>query len=296
MLRSAEILALPERPDATGPRHEKTLLAKTDSKAKAPAQPSESEAFITKSPPATDNSIPKLKSRNPDANSKLTSSIDAEVARLKRFRVEGTNSDGKNDVKPEDSKASISISKIQADNSTAIPDSMPEESHTDEIASKTAGEPTSKIPSIALADFEDDRVFQREGQSAAIVVSGTYKGQLEAIEARVVKSNTFEEIVAWTVIDDAPRNGIFVGELMNVPQGGWYNLQVRSQNDPAVGVNGKNKWGVGMLIACLGQSNMKEWFYTGDKLPRIRSCGNLMTAAGQNLARPAMRPLHLVIG
>ena len=121
-------------------------------------------------------------------------------------------------------------------------------------------------PFLSVTDFEDGRIFQRKGQSADIVVSGTYRGQMEAIETRVVRNNTIEEVVPWTVIDSAPRNGIFVGKLADVPQGGWYNIQVRSHNDHTVFINGQHKWGVGMLVACLGQSNMKEWFYTGTDL------------------------------
>jgi hypothetical protein len=121
-------------------------------------------------------------------------------------------------------------------------------------------------PFLSVTDFEDGRIFQRKGQSADIVVSGIYRGQMEAIETRVVRNNTIEEIVPWTVIDSAPRNGIFVGKLADVPQGGWYNIQVRSHNDHTVFINGQHKWGVGMLVACLGQSNMKEWFYTGTDL------------------------------
>jgi hypothetical protein len=265
-LRSAEILAFADSPGSPEPLQKKTLVAKTDSKEKASRPHAETDALLSKSQPETDISIPKLKSRNPDANSETTPSIDAESLRLKRLRIEGANPDDKNDLKPEESKASISISKTETDNSNPMPDNMPGKIDTGEIASRTAGEPISQIPSIALTDFEDGRIFQRKGQSTEIVVSGTYRGQVEAIEARVVRSNTVEEILTWTVIDAAPRNGIFVGELADVPQGGWYNIQVRSHTDHTVAINGKHKWGVGMLIACLGQSNMKEWFYTGKDL------------------------------
>jgi hypothetical protein len=115
-------------------------------------------------------------------------------------------------------------------------------------------------------DFAEGRIFQRRLKKADIVVSGTYTGRMEAIEARVVASSSLEERLPWTVIDPSPQNGIFVGVLANVPQGGWYHLQVRSRSDPAVATHGQHKWGVGMLIACLGQSNMKEWFYTGSDL------------------------------
>jgi len=121
-------------------------------------------------------------------------------------------------------------------------------------------------PSITLTDFENGRIFQRKGRNADIMVSGTYTGPAGTIEARVVKDDSFEEIVPWTIIDNAPQNGIFVGVLAGVPQGGWYNLEVRTGRASAVSNSGSHKWGVGILIACLGQSNMKEWFHAGDSL------------------------------
>jgi hypothetical protein len=129
--------------------------------------------------------------------------------------------------------------------------------------SETVAAPASSLRSIRVNEFAEGRIFQRHNQLADIIVSGTYTGQIEAIEARVVESSTLEERVPWTAIDPSPQNGIFVGVLAGVPQGGWYHLQVRCSNDHTVAANSQNKWGVGMLIACLGQSNMREWFYTG---------------------------------
>ena len=126
--------------------------------------------------------------------------------------------------------------------------------------------PASDAFSLAVTDFEEGRIFQRRGQCADIVVSGIYTGLPHAIEARVVTDGTFEEIVPWTVIDDSPHNGIFLGVLPEVPQGGWYNVHVRDSRNHTIASEGSHKWGVGVLVACLGQSNMKEWFYTGTAL------------------------------
>ncbi|NIQ39949.1 MAG: hypothetical protein GTN81_15390 [Proteobacteria bacterium] len=130
---------------------------------------------------------------------------------------------------------------------------------------ETEGRPSHES-SLTVTDFEEGRIFQRRGRSADIIVSGTWSGPLNTIEARVVRDGTLEEIVPWTVIDVSPQNGIFLGTLPDVPQGGWYNVQVRDSKNHRVASNGSNKWGVGMLVACLGQSNMKEWFYTGTAL------------------------------
>ena len=167
------------------------------------------------------------------------------------------------DVEPGYKK--IFLAKSDKKNGADVPDTESETVVTESDSDRDISGIKSR-PLLAVTDFENGRIFQRKGQSADIVVSGTYRGQMEAIEARVVRNNTIEEIVPWTAIDSAPRNGIFVGKLADVPQGGWYNIQVRSHNDHTVFINGQHKWGVGMLVACLGQSNMKEWFYTGTDL------------------------------
>jgi hypothetical protein len=163
-------------------------------------------------------------------------------------------------------------------------------------------------PSINLTDFEDGRIFQRRNGRADIVVSGTIRGSADAVEARVVGADDFDEIVPWTVIDNSPGNGIFVGVLSGVPQGGWYHLQVRLPHTVSVSDKGSHKWGVGMLIACLGQSNMKEWFHTGESFtahPLIRknsdkgwtvpgSRGNGALAFGNRLARILGIPIGLI--
>ncbi len=123
-----------------------------------------------------------------------------------------------------------------------------------------------EIPSINVTEYEEGRILQRRGTSADVLVSGTYIGVPVAVEARVVKNDTSEQVVPWIVVDTSPENGIFMGMLDGVPQGGWYDFQVRFVNDHNVIDHGMHKWGVGILIACIGQSNMKEWFHTGTDL------------------------------
>ncbi|MBW2055556.1 MAG: hypothetical protein JRI29_07660, partial [Deltaproteobacteria bacterium] len=116
---------------------------------------------------------------------------------------------------------------------------------------------------IAVTDYENGRIFQRKGKSRDMVVSGTYTGRPVAIEARVVRHGASEEIMPWSVVDACPKNGIFLGKLGGVPQGGWYNIQVRFGKNHDVFSLGSHQWAVGMLVGCIGQSNMKEWFHTG---------------------------------
>ena len=132
-----------------------------------------------------------------------------------------------------------------------------------EFMPQAVKESAEEKSSIAVTDYEDGRIFQRRGKSRNIVVSGAYTGRPVAIEARAVRHGASEEIVPWSVVDACPKNGIFLGKLGGVPQGGWYNIQVRFSKNHDVFSLGSHKWAVGMLVGCIGQSNMKEWFHTG---------------------------------
>jgi hypothetical protein len=163
-------------------------------------------------------------------------------------------------------------------------------------------------PDLSLTDIEAGRIFQRRGNDADIVVTGTYTGVMGPVEARVVAADTNAAVVPWTVVDGSPENGLYTGILRHVPQGGWYRLQVRSGITPWVIKKGLNRWGVGLLVACIGQSNMREWFHTGQDhqpSPLLRlhrngawstagDAGNGALALGNRLAATLKIPIGLL--
>ena len=114
---------------------------------------------------------------------------------------------------------------------------------------------------IAVSDFADYRVFQRDigGMSKSVTISGTYSNMdWRRIEARVLRHATDMVVVDWTTIDATPGGGTFSGGL-TIPQGGWYNIEVRaldSSGSVIASSRGTHKWGVGMIILVIGQSNM----------------------------------------
>lgn len=114
---------------------------------------------------------------------------------------------------------------------------------------------------ISVTDFQNYQVLQRNigGTGRTVTVTGTYTGSgVSDVQARVVRHGTSEEVVAWMTITFSPSGGVFSGPL-SVPQGGWYNIQVRlrdASDNVIAGSCGKHKWGVGMIILCAGQSNM----------------------------------------
>ncbi len=111
---------------------------------------------------------------------------------------------------------------------------------------------------IVLTDLPA-RVFQRDigGTTADIPLSGTYDGATPtAVEARVVRHGTDTEVTTWTQLTDATiGSGSWSGTLPSVPQGGWYDVQVREEPAHDLHADGSNPWGVGILIAIWGQSN-----------------------------------------
>lgn len=223
------------------------------------------------------NSVPISQGQDFGSNSSLVESGNAGASSANEFPAELTPSPNISEYMPQNSAEADSMQKTQTENATSTAIDVKQKTGIVEVARKNADVPISKALSVTVTDFENGRIFQRKGRSADIVVSGAYAGKPEAIEARVVKDSTLEEIVSWTVIDASPQNGIFVGTLMDVPQGGWYNIQVRSSVDHSVSDSGTHKWGVGILTACLGQSNMKEWFFTGTDLaahPLLRKFSN----------------------
>jgi hypothetical protein len=114
---------------------------------------------------------------------------------------------------------------------------------------------------IHLSDFRDYQVLQRDvgGTSKQVAVDGTWTGSsVDHIQVRVTSYTTGLDIVGWQTVAKAPAGGTFTGTIA-VPQGGWYRL-VAQACDRAGGRlcadSGSHRWGVGINVLCIGQSNM----------------------------------------
>ena len=83
----------------------------------------------------------------------------------------------------------------------------------------------------------------------------------QAVEIRAVDAETLEPVTPWTAaaVTD-PVDGSWSGSIPDVPQGGWYRLQARLAAEPYVGALSRERFGVGMVVAALGQSNMVKLF------------------------------------
>lgn len=104
------------------------------------------------------------------------------------------------------------------------------------------------------------QVIQRnQAHKGDIPISGKFEGNLRRVEARAVlmsgtgNSGTSTE---WSTIDDTISNGGFSGILKDVPEGGWYQIEVRpvTVNAPGEPVT-IPRVGIGDIYLTAGQSN-----------------------------------------
>lgn len=125
---------------------------------------------------------------------------------------------------------------------------------------------------VTLTDLTDLRVYQRDAsdQYDGLTVSGTYTNDSDgnppsAIYYRIVEHGTDTAVPGhdWTVLDASPSGGVFSEVVNNIPSGGWYNLDTRWETDDSTIDGGSSRWGVGHLLLCIGQSNMRNLFQVG---------------------------------
>lgn len=114
-------------------------------------------------------------------------------------------------------------------------------------------------PELTVDGPADYQVLQRDpvSQSASVHVSGRVQSEAAAaVQVRVVTQDGENAVTDWTQMQvDA---GQYSGSV-TVPQGGWYRFEVRLLDDrqtELASLTGSNKWGVGINILCIGQSNM----------------------------------------
>lgn len=103
------------------------------------------------------------------------------------------------------------------------------------------------------------QVIQRnvQTQSAPVPVEGRAAETVAKVQARVLDYDDSSHVaVGWTELP--LESGTYSGEL-TVPQGGWYCLEVQAldgQGEVLQTITDIHKWGVGINILCIGQSNM----------------------------------------
>ena len=130
----------------------------------------------------------------------------------------------------------------------------------DVVVRTVSGEPQPAGP-IAVKDFGDHQVIQRDVEtgSAAVAVSGTVGVDAAKVEVCVTEFEGGEVVKDWTAVAENAAAGAAWSGSITLPQGGWYRLRARALDGEGKVLGeaeGAHKWGVGINILCIGQSNM----------------------------------------
>lgn len=151
------------------------------------------------------------------------------------------------------------------------------------------GASPSAASTITLTDYTDGTIIQRQSGVGSLALAGTYtdgSGAPTSIQARVVLDGTSTEVLTWTTIDVAPAGGTFSGTLSGIPEGGWYNIEVRFGNDTGVTDASTNKVGVGAWYLCIGQSLQVRPFNTGGSTDGVSTVRCISSAQATSTIAP----------
>lgn len=128
---------------------------------------------------------------------------------------------------------------------------------------------------IACTDQTAGRIYQRAAGTAArtVTFAGTYTGTEPAtVEVQIQDHTSGSTIQDWTALGGTAIGGGNWSGTLSVPEAAnWYKFRARGKDGGgsvlATSSVTSNKWGVGILVAMLGQSNMQNMTLTSSTPP-----------------------------
>lgn len=131
----------------------------------------------------------------------------------------------------------------------------------DDVVVRAVSHEDEEEKPLTMAEFDNYQVIQRDpkAQNAIVTVHGTVADPAAKVELRVVKFDDGTVVNDWTAAAKDPSEEKRWSGEVTVPQGGWYRLEARTTDGTGKvleTVQGSHKWGVGINILCIGQSNM----------------------------------------
>ncbi|HWS42023.1 MAG TPA: Ig-like domain-containing protein [Pseudoflavonifractor sp.] len=146
---------------------------------------------------------------------------------------------------------------------------------------------TRSGPSITFSSMVDRQVYQRDVKTgtASVTLAGTVS-DTASLKARVVSwADESDVLLDWRDIP-LEADGSF-STALTVPQGGWYKTQLAAYDSGGVKLTGaeSNRWGVGINILCIGQSNMVG-IGQGEAIPAHDLASNFMNEHWTHLEDP----------
>lgn len=149
---------------------------------------------------------------------------------------------------------------------------------------ETASQPA--VGTITLNQFAAYRVFEGAAGSAQVTLSGSHTGPTDTIEYRI-ETDAGVPVTAWATLLADVVEGAF-SATVTVPRGGWYLAHVRKASAISTEAFQTQKWGVGVILGGMGQSQIVFWqgaTYAGTPNPRAvnydGSTWSQMTTAGR---------------
>lgn len=146
---------------------------------------------------------------------------------------------------------------------------------------------THSGPAITLSSMADRQVYQRDIKTgtASVTLAGTVS-DAASLKARVVSwASESTVLLNWCDIPLGP-DGSF-STALTIPQGGWYKTQLAAYGSGGVKrLDAESgRWGVGINILCIGQSNMVG-IGQGEAVPAHDLASNFMNEHWTHLVDP----------
>lgn len=127
------------------------------------------------------------------------------------------------------------------------------------------------VYAYSVTDPTSRRIFQRIGTSATITFTGGYVAAPASVEAQLYAVDGTTVLQAWTPMTGLVNEANVWTASLVAQQGGMYRIAVRFKDAAGAVINttavGANRWGVGAIIMCAGDSISSAWFRTGSYTP-----------------------------
>lgn len=152
---------------------------------------------------------------------------------------------------------------------------------------------------ITPIDFADRQIVQRDPdtKNQTITFTGSVQAEgMDKLELAVVSFADGTPVVDWTKA--AVENDSYTATL-TVPQGGWYRTLLRAtdkEGNLLVTYTGESRWGVGINILCIGQSNMVGQGQTKPYVVADDLVSNFKNEAWTHLEDPYAADDHSIAG
>lgn len=141
-------------------------------------------------------------------------------------------------------------------------------------------------PTLYVDEVTDGTIYQRDKNTnrKTITLTGPYATLPTTLEVQTYQHNTNTIVQSWTPAASATITGGTYSLAVNVPAGDMYNFEVRSKDASGAVLHTSDRTtrrrGVGILVACLGQSNMVGMFGNADSPAAAHPATAMHTASG----------------